>query len=136
MQLRWTFHDCDDVIKRDTEAYWSKKAPRLERLFATFPEGLRDLSASVYRHRSRGSFEGRAVLQLPSHTLVVSASEAQPRAVIDRLVDLLATEVKRHRARLRHDWVYRRKNRRRDELTAAGPLLAQDRRERRREAFF
>lgn len=136
MRTRWTFHDCDDLIKTEVEAYWSRKAPRLERLLATFPDSLHDLSISLYRHRARGSFEGRTVLQLPSHTLVASASEADHRAVIDRLVDLLATEIKRHRARLRHDWVYRRKNRRRDELTAAGPLLAQDRQERRREAFF
>lgn len=136
MRTRWTFHDCNDLIKAEIEAYWNKRAPRLERLLTTFPEGLHELTVSIYWHPARGSYEGRTVLQLPSHTLVATASEADYRAVVDRLVDLLATEIKRHRARLRHDWVYRRKNRRRDELTAAGPLLAQDRRERRREAFF
>ncbi len=135
MRTRWVYHDCDDLIKTEIEAYWSKKAPRLERLLTTFPEGLHELTISIYWHRARGGYEGRTVLQLPSHTLVASASDADHRSVVDRLVDLLATEIRRHRARLRNDWVYRRKNRRRDELAAAGPLLAQDRRERRREAF-
>ncbi|HVA50749.1 MAG TPA: sigma factor-like helix-turn-helix DNA-binding protein [Pirellulales bacterium] len=134
--IRWTFHDCDELIKAEVEAYWNKKAPRLERLLKTFPEGLRDLSVSVYHNRPRAVFDGRAVLELPSRTLAAGASEKDLRALVDRLADVLATEIKRHRSRLRHDWVYRRKSRRRDELTAAGPMLEQDRRERRREAFF
>jgi ribosome-associated translation inhibitor RaiA len=133
---RWTFHECDPWIKAEVEAYWEKKGPRFEWLLKTFPDGLFDLSISVYRHRPRSLFDGRIVLQLPSRTLVANASHADHRTLIDRLADLLAADIKRHKARLRHDWVYRRKHRRRDELSAAGPLLAQDRDERRREAFF
>jgi len=136
MRTRWTFHECDDLSKTEIEAYWVKKIPRIERLLQTFPEDRRRLDVSIYQHLRRYSFDGRAVLRLPTRTLVASASEENCRALIDELTDLLASEIKRHRARLRHDWLYRRKNHRRDDLNAAGPLLAHDRSERRREAFF
>lgn len=136
MRTRWTFHECDDLTKAEIEGYWAKKTPRIERLLQTFREDRRRLDISIYRHLRRYSFEGRAVLQLPTRTLVVSASDKNWRALIDELADLLASEIKRHRACLRHDWLYRRKNRRRDELSAAGPLLAHDRSECRRDAFF
>lgn len=136
VRTRWTFHDCDELIKAELEACWTKRTPRLERLLQPFPEGLRDLGISIYHNRPRSWFEGRAILRLPSRTLVAGAEDADHRVLVDRLADLLASEVKRHRSRLRHDWVYRRKNRRRDELSAAGPLLEHDRRERRRESFF
>lgn len=136
MRTRWTFHECDDLTKAEIEAYWAKKTPRVQRLLHTFGEDRLHLDISVYRHLCRYSFEGRAVLQLPTRTLVASAIDKHWRGLIDQLADLLASENKRHRVSLRHDWVYRRKNRRRDDLSAAGPLLAHDRNERRREAFF
>lgn len=136
MRTRWTFHGCDDLTKSEIEAYWAKKTPRIERLLKNFRADQQRLDLSVYWDVRRYLFEGRAVLQLPIRTLVASGSDKNWHALIDELADLLAGEIKRHRARLRRDWVYRRKNRRRHDLSAAGPLLAHDRNERRREAFF
>lgn len=133
MRIRWTFDDCDQLIQHEIKEYWNKKTTRLERLLVTFPE---DLSVSIYRSRSRGVFEGRAILQLPSRTLAAGAAEPDPWKLVDRLADVLATEIRRYRARSRLEGTSRRRDRRRDELVAAGPLLAQDRDERRREAFF
>lgn len=136
MRTRWTFDDCDVVVKREIEEYWRKKTPRLERLLETLPEDSMDLSVAVFQHRRRGVFEGRAILQIPSRTLAAGASEADPWRLVDRLADLLATEIRRYRARCRMEGSSRRRNRRRDELVAAEPLLSHDRDERRREAFF
>lgn len=136
MQTRWIFHDCDEAVRAEVDGHWRKMSPRVERLLKTIPEGVRDLCISIYRKRSPAAFDARAVIELPSRTLMVGAIQKDVHLLIDRLVDALAVEIRRYRCCLRHEWVSQRKNRRRDELTTAGPLLASDRRERRRESFF
>jgi hypothetical protein len=48
-------------------------------------------------------------LHLPTRTLVAEVVEREPNAALDKLCDVLAGEIKRHRDQLRHDWDYRRK---------------------------
>lgn len=56
------------------------------------------------------------------------------RAVLDRLADTLAREIKRHKERVRKDYVFKRKARARvrarADRSAAGPMLERDRAER------
>src|SRR5437660_832064 len=122
MRTHWVFNDCLEGLKACLQAYWEKKQPRLERLLTPFRPELRDLRLTVYRHTQPPRWEVRGVLHLSSGTLAAEESDKEHAAALDRLVDTLAREIKRHKERLRREPVYRRKNRRREELTAAGPL--------------
>ncbi|MCS6851527.1 MAG: HPF/RaiA family ribosome-associated protein [Gemmataceae bacterium] len=139
MKTHWALHGCDGAMKAHLEEYWEKKKPRLERLLSSYRPELRHLSIHVRRHEGNataGRFEGRGVLHLPTGTLAAEAEAIDARAVIDQLVDTLASEIKRHKERVRRDYVFKRKERARADLSAAGPLLERDRAVGRREEFF
>lgn len=138
MSSHWVFHDCDDIVKQEMTTYWAKKWPRLAKLLSGYPEALIDvrLTAHHRHHHERHWYDVRTVIHLPSGTLVAEASDKSPRAVLDSLADTMAAEIKRHKELVRKDYVFKRKNRRREDLSAAGPLLSRDRKAGQQEDFF
>ncbi len=139
MKIHLVLHGCDGSMKASLESYWSKKLPRLERLLVPYRPDLQDVRLTVHRHEQnpqRTWYEGRAVVHLPTGTLVAEANDKEPRAVLDRLADTLAREIKRHKERVRKDYMFKRKGRARADVSAAGPLLERDREIGRREDFF
>jgi RNA polymerase sigma factor (sigma-70 family) len=139
MKLHLVLLGCDGPMKASLESYWSKKLPRLEKLLAPYRPDLQDVRLTIHRHQQnpqRAWYEGRAVVHLPTGTLAAEANDKEPRAVVDRLADTLAGEIKRHKERVRKDYVFKRKERARADLSAAGPLLERDREVGRREDFF
>lgn len=139
MKIHWVFHNCDEPIKATLESYWSKKLKRLEKLLVPYQPDLQDVRLTLYRHEQnpqRAWFEGRAVIHLPTGTLVAEANDKEPRVVLDQLADTLVREVKRHKEQVRRDYVFKRKERARADLSAAGPLLERDREVGRRQDFF
>jgi len=57
-------------------------------------------------------------------------------AVVDRAADTLARKIKQHKESVRKDYIFKRKQRARMDISAAGPLLQRDREIGRREDFF
>lgn len=139
MKSHWVFNGCDELVKTSLESYWSKKLARLEKLLVPYRPDLQDLRLTIYRHEQspqRAWYEGRAVIHLPTGTLVAQSNDKEPQAVVDRLADTLAREIKRHKEHVRKDYVFKRKERARADLGAAGPLLERDREVGHREDFF
>jgi RNA polymerase sigma factor (sigma-70 family) len=137
MQVHWVFNDCcSERLKANLQAYWEKKQTRLEKLLKPFRPELRELRLTVYRHEQPTRWEVRGALHLPTGTLAAEQTEADYQSALDRLADVLVTEIKRHKERLRRDYTFRRKDRRREELLAAGPMLERDVNQGRRQAFF
>jgi RNA polymerase sigma factor (sigma-70 family) len=139
MSNHWVFNGCDESLRSTLETYWSKKLIRLEKLLVHYRPNLREIRLTIYRHEQnpqRVWFEGRAVVQLPTGTLVAEADDKESRVVLDQLTDTLAHEIKRHKGRVRKDYVFKRKERARGDLTAAGPALQRDCEIGRRENFF
>ncbi len=136
MHTHWVFNGCEERLKASLQAYWDKKQPRLEKLLRPFRPELRELRLTVYRHEQPPRWEVRGVLHLPTGTLAAEETEADYKPVLDRVAYVLVREIKRHKERLRRDYVYRRKNRRREELIAVGPMLERDAMQGRRQAFF
>ena len=126
MSSHLVFNGVDDVIKQRLEAYWSKKLPRLEKLLAPYPADLREIRLTVSHHRhdpQHEFYEARGVVKLPTGTLAAEATDDDPQAVLDRIADKLVEEIRRHKDKARRDYVYKRKNRNRADLSAAGPRL-------------
>lgn len=139
MNLHLVIHGLDETQRADLKSYWSKKLTRLEKLLDPYRLDLQDVRLTVHRHQQnpqRGWYEGRAVIHLPTGTLVAEANNTELQAVLDSLADTLAREVKRHKELVRKDYVFKRKGRARADLSAAGPLLERDRAIGRREDFF
>jgi RNA polymerase sigma factor (sigma-70 family) len=131
-------------VKKDLQEYWAKKWPRLQKLLVRYHADLQDVRLTVTYHQQnpqRGWYDLRAVIHLPTGTLVAEADEKEPcerpwRAGLDRAADALAREIKRHKELVRHDYLFKRKARRREDLGAAGPLLQKDKAGGRRDDFF
>jgi RNA polymerase sigma factor (sigma-70 family) len=136
MQTHWVFNDCVEGVKEEIRAYWEAKQPRLEKLLHHFQPDLQYLGITVYCHTRPPRFEVRAALHLPTATLVVEETEKEFMRTLDRVVDVLVRDIKRHIEHLRRDHVYRRKNRRWERLAATGPFLEHDVASRRYQAFF
>ena len=124
MQTHWAFHNCGESLKTEIRGYAQKKLARLQRILAHFRPSLRRLFLTVHRTRQASGehFDVRTVLQLPSHTLVSQELAGSWWEAVDLALDAMVRQVHRHKARLRGDWLYRRKNRPREGLSAAGPL--------------
>lgn len=139
MTLRLVLHGLDEPLTADLKSYWLKKQPRLEKLLVPYRPDLQDVRLTVHRHQQnpqRAWYEGRSVVHLPTGTLVAEANDEEPPPLLDRLADTLAREIKRHKERVRKDYVFKRKGRARADLSASGPLLERDRAVGRREDFF
>jgi ribosome-associated translation inhibitor RaiA len=129
MSSHLVLNGCDDAVKARLEAYWAKKLPRLQKFLVPYPADLQEISLTVSCHEQtshRAWYEARAVIHLPTGTLAAEANDKEPQAVLDRIADTLASEIKRHKKRVRKDYVYKRKTRQRADLSAAGPLLQRD----------
>ncbi len=87
-------------------------------------------------NRLRGVYEVRAVLWLPTGTLVAEGKGRTPAAAVDEALAVLVREIKRHKELVRKDYLYKRRRYRVRELRAAEPYLKRDVEEERREAFF
>ncbi|MDB5313761.1 MAG: hypothetical protein JWO38_7963 [Gemmataceae bacterium] len=132
-------NECDDTVKGEVEAYWAKKLPRLHKLLVPYRPDLQEIRLTVSCHRQtsrRSWYEVRGVIHLPTGSLAAAADDEDPRAAVDRVADTLVAEIKRHKERVRKEYVYKRKTRSRDELSAAGPLLDGHAAGGRREDFF
>jgi ribosome-associated translation inhibitor RaiA len=108
MKTEWTFRRLNQSTKDELKDYWAKKESRLVRLLGRFPEALRELSLAVSRQTAPDRLAIRAALHLPTRTLVAEVVEREPNAALDRLCDVLASEIKRHRDQLRREKDYRR----------------------------
>jgi ribosome-associated translation inhibitor RaiA len=95
------FLECPSRLKDDIRAYWAGKQPRFERLLATFEPELCHLRLVVQRTKAR--WEARALLSMPTATLAARRSADHWSEALDGLADRLASEIRRPRARLRHD---------------------------------
>ncbi len=135
-KTRWVFQDCEEPRKERARRAWDESWPRLARLLATFPPDQRRLLLAV-RHDDRPPHdEARAVLILPTGTLVAEESADDAAVALKRVAHTLGEEIKRHKELLRHEHLYRRKSGRREMLSAAGPLLHRDAELGRSDAFF
>lgn len=139
MKVHWAFRNCDETMKSSIQRVSEKKLHRLQRLLTRYRDDLCDLSMTIHRTpRQAGSsrFEVRTVLHLPTGTLVAEKIDDSWGEALDKGIDNLVGQLRRHKEQIRGDWVYRRKSRQREELSAAGPLLARDREASRRESFY
>ncbi len=135
-EIRWVFQDCDEPRRERARRAWAEARPRLEQLLTTFPSEQRRLLLTV-RHGDRPACDDvRAVLILPAGTLVAEESADDAAVALRRVARTLGEEIKRFKDLLRHERLDRRKSRRREILSAAGPLLQRDAELGRREAFF
>jgi len=103
MKTEWTFRRLNQKMKDELRDYWAKKESRLERLVGRFPDAFRDLTLAVARQTAPDRLAVRAALHLPTRTLVAEVVEREPNAALDKLCDVLAGEIKRHRDQLRRD---------------------------------
>jgi ribosome-associated translation inhibitor RaiA/DNA-directed RNA polymerase specialized sigma24 family protein len=139
MSSHVVFNGVDDAVKEGLEKYWEKKLPRLHKLLASYPPDLRDIWLTVHHHPQgppRSWYEARAVIHLPTGTVAAEADDKAPEAVLDQLADTLAERIRRHNERVRKDYVFKRKGRRRADLNAIAPLLQRDVEAGRREDFI
>jgi len=130
---------CDEAIRRSVESYWEKKLPRIQKLLRLYRPDQQEVRLTLHAHarpQQKPFFEGRAVVHLPTGTVVAEDHNHDPQALIDRLADTLVADLKRHQERVRRDYLYRRKRRARSDLSAAGPLLQRDQEAGRWEDFF
>lgn len=136
MRTHLTFHHVDKVVSSEAESYWEKKLPRFERLLQHYAPDEAELRLTVWHYPERVGYEARAVLHLPSGTLVADETDKDLHAALDAAADTLIRVLKKHEERVRHDDVYRRHRWTRANLSAAGPFLQRDLEEGRHEAFF
>lgn len=110
MNTTWAYHKCGETLKGEIQSYAQKKLARIERLLSRFRPSLKELAITVHHHRqaSGDHFEARAVLHLPTGTLAAQELSDTWRGAIDLVLDELANQVRRHKERLRSDWVYSR----------------------------
>ncbi len=114
----------DDAVKARLEKYWEKKLPRLQKLLVPYRTDLQEIRLTVSRHRRNPHgqwYEGRAVIHLPTGTLAAEANDKDPHVVLDLITDALVTEIKRHKERVRRDYLFKRKARNRADLSAPVP---------------
>src|SRR5919201_1374547 len=112
MATHWVFNDCDRQTKADAQAHWARKEGRLSRHLTSFAPDGQDLRLTVSRQPQPPAFHVRAVLHLPTGKLVAEDTDRQPHVALDRVAHTLVEELKRHKAPLPRDPLYRRKSRR------------------------
>jgi len=134
MSEHMIFQNCSTWQKDTIRSHWSQKLAHLERLLQHFPEDQRELRLNVRRRPDR--FDVRAVLLLPTGTLVAASSAHMDNDAIDAVVSKLTQELRKHRGLIRHDDSWRRKRHRNDTIRHAAVLLESNIREPDRETFF
>jgi len=134
MSEHMVFQNCSTWQKNTIRSHWSRKLAHLERLLQHFPEDQRELRLNVRRRPDR--FDVRAVLLLPTGTLVATSSAHMDNDAIDAVVGKLSQELRKHRRLIRHDDSWRRKRHRGQTIRHPAVLLESDIREPDRETFF
>lgn len=113
MSFHWVFNKCPSATKSELETYWEKKWPRLEKLLAHYSPELQDIRLTVTCHEQgpqRLWYDIHAVIHLPTGTLAAKSHDKDPRVALDEVVDLFAAEIKRHKERVRKDFIFKRKS--------------------------
>ena len=95
------FLESPSRLKDEIRAYWAEKQPRFEGLLATFNPELCHLRLVV--QYSKGRWGTRATLSIPTATLAARREAEHWSEALDGLAGRLASEIRRHHARLRHD---------------------------------
>ncbi len=136
MNVQWTWKAKEGGDEASLKRYFEGKLSRLRRLLKRYPPDQVELNVTVYHlpHRVR-PWETRLVLRLSTGTLVAEEDAESPRAALDVALDELTRELRRHREKVRKDYLYRRK-RRRQEVAEVIPLVVPESTADRKAAFF
>lgn len=112
----------DEVRRQEATHCWASRWRRIEGLLAPFASSERTVRMVVNEHA--GTCDAHVVLMLPTGTLVSKGrSQADsPRDAIDEAADRLTSEIRRHKAMLRREFLFHRRRRRRGDLS--GIVLA------------
>lgn len=124
-------------LKERVSDYWNRKRRRIKRLLQPIPEDQQSLRLSM--RPAKNGWDVRVILVLPTGTLVAEEQtfhRDEWPAAVDRVADKLAMEIRRHKEKLRHDDVYRRKRRREDEFHRVRSFLESDVRKGDRASFM
>src|SRR5262245_15355205 len=107
------FRGCSEPAKRAIRVSWRKKVDRFDRLLERIPESARHLRVVVAALPDHKTYDVRGVLLLPGGTLVAAASAQGHDAALDGAADRLAEELRRHKDRLQHETLRRKRGARR-----------------------
>jgi DNA-directed RNA polymerase specialized sigma24 family protein len=133
------FKEFPNDLKDQARKLWERRWKKIARILEPFRPDQRHLRVvfDQSRHHKR-LYEVRAVLTLPTGTLVADAQAYDPKLIdaVDRVADLLEREIIRHKRLLRHDYEYRRKRRRWKDSAGIRPMLESYHREHQREQFL
>ena len=135
MNVHWTFRNCDRSKAR-ARKFLDMRLPRLRRRLSTLGPEDSQLDLTLYHHPGHDSWELRAVLKLPTGSLVSTSEQNKLETVVDEVVKLLTQQLRRHKSRVRREHVIRRRRQRGREFVTATPFLEQDVARDRREEFF
>jgi ribosomal subunit interface protein len=124
MNNHMVFNDVGGATKAALEAYWLKKLPRLQKLLVPYKTDLQDVRLTVSHHRQsqRSWYEVGSVIHLPTGTLAATDNDKDPHAALDRVVDRIVAELKRHKEHVRQDYLFKRKSHSRSDQGEVGPL--------------
>jgi len=136
MNVRWRFGHCTDAQKSAVREYLQRKLPRLDRLLSRYATEQRQLDLTVHRNPVRHSWDLRAVLRLPTGTLVTDACGAEQHSIVDEVIEELARQIQRHKATVRREHLRRRRQRQLVDQRTAMPFLQSDFESHRTPAFF
>jgi ribosomal subunit interface protein len=123
MSNHMVFNGVDAATKAALEDYWAKKLPRLEKLLVPYNTDMQDFRLTVYHHQQnpqRAWYQVRSVIHLPTGTLAAEDTDSDPHAALDRVLDRIVGELKRHKEHVRQDYLFKRKGHPRTEQGEAG----------------
>lgn len=135
MNIHWTFRHAKKR-RGDVLARWQPKQRRLQRLLSRYPPERCHLHLTMTSTAGGDLWELRAVLCLPTGTLVTSETGQYLDQVLDKVADELARLIQKHKAEIRHEHLLRRRRRERASQRAAAPFLQEERERKRPAAFF
>lgn len=136
MNVRWTFRQCTNAQKSAVTEYFQRKLSRLDQVLSRYSEKQRNLALTLHCNTARHSWHLRAVLRLPTGTLVTDAHGGEQHSIVDEMVEELVRHIQRHKAEVRKDHLKRRRRRRLVDQHTALPFLQADVDNRRTPAFF
>lgn len=136
MPAQLAFRGCPEPAKEAIRRSWEQKVQRLKRLLRRFPEDDQMLRLTVSMQPGLKAYDVRAVLVLPTGTLVAEADASHHDSALDEVASRLAVEIRRHKERLRRDDLQRRRARRQHDFASASGLLERYVSGRDRAAFF
>ncbi len=136
MNVQWTWKAKDEANAAKLRDYFEGKLPRLARLLSRYPADQVDFNITIYHlpHRVK-PWEARLVLKLSTGTLVADEDAESAAAALDVALDELAGEIRRHKEKVRKEYLYRRKRQRRH-VADVIPLVAPESPADRKAAFF